>query len=199
MKYKNTLYSNLLVACTASEDNTKKAPFMDHIIVMKPHSAMQHDTMHAPRTFVMRWDPDISSFKVTDYEMDMQCFYEDCLKGPSSSGFYYDWSIWDYKKVHVGDRFYMLKVGKGNTGIVMSGIITGTPYKDVDWSGKGRDVRYVRIMPDCMLHPDKAPMVTTQVLDEALPMVNWNEGHSGVMLNEEQAEKFSELWEKSIT
>ena len=44
----------------------------------------------------------------------------------------------------------MLKVGNGNTGIVMSGIIVSQPYKDEDWSGKGRDVRYVRMIPKCV-------------------------------------------------
>ena len=88
----------------------------------------------------------------------------------------------------------MLKVGNGNTGIVMSGIIVSLPYKDEDWSGKGRDVHYVRMIPDCMIHPDKSKIITTKELDDALPGVNWNEGHSGVLLSNEQAGKFDELW-----
>ena len=114
-------------------------------------------------------------------------------------GFYYDWSIFDYEKVHVGDRFFMLKVGNGNTGIVMSGIIVSLPYKNDDWSGKGRDVRYVRMIPDCMVHPDKSKMVTIQMLEETLPGVNWNEGHSGVLLSDEQACKFDNLWQSFMS
>lgn len=89
----------------------------------------------------------------------------------------------------------MLKVGNGNTGIVMSGIIVSLPYKDEDWSGKGRDVRYVRMIPDCMVHLDKSKMVTIQMLNEALPGVNWNEGHSGVLLSDVQVCKFDKLWQ----
>lgn len=185
-KYKESLYSNLLMACVMSECKEEE-PIMHPKLVAKEEPMTNAQPLVRPRqTFVMRWNPEISSYKVSDFESAMTDFYED--------GFYYDWSIRDHQKVHVGDRFFMLKVGSGNTGIVMSGIIVSLPYKDEDWSGKGRDVRYVRMIPECMVHPDKTSIVTTQSLDEALPGVNWNEGHSGVLLSDEQANKFEELW-----
>ena len=213
VKYKNSLYTNLLVACMASEfkeEETMMEPKMlmkcredesrNYIIPMpsaadfcrnvvdEPCAVRQRIAQRRQQTFVMRWNPEISCYKMIDFEIDMESFFDD--------GFYYDWSIWDHQKVHIGDRFYMLKVGEGNTGIVMSGVITSLPYKDEDWSGKGRDVRYVRMMPDCMIHPEKSPIITTHDLDEAMPGVNWNEGHSGVLLNEQQAKKFDELWQE---
>jgi hypothetical protein len=45
-----------------------------------------------------------------------------------------------------------------------------------------------------MIHPNKSKMVSIQTLNLALPGVNWNEGHSGVLLNKEQARKFNEIW-----
>ena len=184
--YRESLFPNLLMACVMSECR-------DVDVVGRPILVAKHDVMVADdsltghrQTFVMRWNPDISSYKVADFEHAMEDFHND--------GFYYDWSVFDYEKVHVGDRFFMLKVGNGNTGIVMSGVIAGLPYKDEDWSGKGRDVRYVRMMPDCMVHPDRSIMVTTLVLDDAIPGVNWNDGHSGVLLSEEHAAKFNEIW-----
>lgn len=185
-KYKESLYSNLLVGCMLSE--CKEGDAVIHPkMVAKEESSLQRSLVRRQQTFVMRWNPEISSHKVVDFEHAMEDFYDD--------GFYYDWSIFDHEKVHLGDRFFMLKVGNGNTGIVMSGIIVSQPYKDEDWSGKGRDVRYVRMLPNCMIHPDKSKMVTTQELDNALPGVNWNEGHSGVLLSEEQSSKFDELWQ----
>ena len=184
-KYKESLYSNLLVGCMLSECKEEDAVIHPKMVA-KEESSLQRSLVRRQQTFVMRWNPEISSHKVVDFEHAMEDFYDD--------GFYYDWSIFDYEKVHVGDRFFMLKVGNGNTGIVMSGIIVSLPYKDEDWSGKGRDVRYVRMIPDCMVHPDKTEIISTQSLDEELPGVNWNEGHSGVLLTNEQAGKFDELW-----
>lgn len=189
-KYKSSLYSNLLMACVMSEYKEEDA-MMHPKIVAKPNPQVNEEPLTQQQTFIMRWNPEISSHKVVDFEHAMEEFYEE--------GFYYDWSIFDYEKVHVGDRFFMLKVGNGNTGIVMSGIIVSLPYKDEDWSGKGRDVRYVRMIPDCMVHPDKSKMVTIQMLEETLPGVNWNEGHSGVLLSDEQACKFDNLWQSFMS
>lgn len=185
--YKDTLYPHLLMACIASEckeaelDSRPKEVIKDTPFLVNLQDRQQ-------QTFIMRWNPEISNYKVVDFEHAMEDFRDD--------GFYYDWSIFDYRKVRVGDRFYMLKVGNGNTGIVMSGIIVSLPYKDEDWSGKGRDVRYVRMIPDCMVHPDNATIVSIQTLDKEMPGVNWNEGHSGVLLDGMQANKFDELWHK---
>ena len=188
--YKSSLYSNLMMACVMSECKEDDA-MMHPKIVAKPNPLVNEEPLTQQQTFVMRWNPEISSHKVADFEHAMEDFYEE--------GFYYDWSIFDYEKVHVGDRFFMLKVGNGNTGIVMSGIIVSLPYKDEDWSGKVRDVRYVRMIPDCMVHPDKSKMVTIQMLEETLPGVNWNEGHSGVLLSDEQACKFDNLWQSFMS
>ena len=179
------MYSNLLVGCVLSECNDKESVMHPKLVVKEVHD-MQRTLVGQQQTFVMRWNPEISGHKVVDFEHALENFYED--------GFYYDWSVFDYEKVHIGDRFFMLKVGHGNTGIVMSGIIVSLPYKGEDWRGQGRDVRYVRMIPDCMVHPDKTKIISTQSLDEELPGVNWNEGHSGVLLTNEQAGKFDELW-----
>ena len=186
-KYKPSLYSNLMMACVMSECKEADAIIQPKLVVKPDIQVKEEPVSRQQQTFVMRWNPEISSHKVVDFEHAMEDFYDD--------GFYYDWSVFDYEKVHVGDRFFMLKVGNGNTGIVMSGIIVSLPYKDEDWSGKGRDVRYVRMIPDCMVHPDKTKIISTQSLDEELPGVNWNEGHSGVLLSNEQASKFDELWQ----
>ena len=186
-KYKSSLYSNLMMAGVMSECKEEEAIIHPKLVAKPDVQVKEEPLIRQPQTFVMRWNPEISSHKVVDFEHAMEDFYDD--------GFYYDWSIFDYEKVHVGDRFFMLKVGNGNTGIVMSGIIVSLPYKDEDWSGKGRDVRYVRMIPDCMVHPDKTEIISTQSLDEELPGVNWNEGHSGVLLTNEQAGKFDELWQ----
>ena len=51
------------------------------------------------KTFIMRWNTDISNYKLSEFEDAMEDFFDE--------GFYYDWSIWDYQKAHIGDRFYI--------------------------------------------------------------------------------------------
>lgn len=186
-RYKRSLYPNLLMACIASECKQEEAILHPKIVVKENSNILCSDTNAQQRTFIMRWNPEISSHKIRDFEEGMECFLD--------RDFYYDWSIWDYEKVSIGDRFYMVTVGNQQNGIVMSGTIVSMPYKDVDWSGKGRDVRYVRMNPECMIHPNNSPLIlSSSELSQAIPSFNWNEGHSGELLNEQQAILLDALW-----
>jgi len=143
------------------------------------------------KTFIMRWNTDTSSYSMTDFEDSMDNFHEE--------GFYYDWSIWDYKKVHIGDNFFMVRTGNGVNGIVMKGIFTGMPYADEDWSGKGRKVFYIRMSLTHLIHPDKCSSVlTTEELSSAIPGFNWQDGHSGELLTDSQAVQLEQLWKEYL-
>jgi hypothetical protein len=139
------------------------------------------------KTFIMRWNTDISNYKLSEFEDAMEDFFDD--------GFYYDWSIWDYQKAHIGDHFYMIRTGEGKNGVVMRGTIIGTPYPDEDWSGKGRKVYYIRMSLTNMIHPERTPLLlTTDELTDAIPDFNWKEGHSGEILNDTQSAKLEDVW-----
>ena len=143
------------------------------------------------KTFIMRWNTDISNYKLSEFENAMEDFFDE--------GFYYDWSIWDYQKAHIGDKFYMIRTGEGKKGVVMRGIVIGQPYPDEDWSGKGRKVYYIRMSLTNMIHPENTPLLlTTDELTEAIPDFNWKEGHSGEILSDTQADKLEEVWKEYI-
>lgn len=139
------------------------------------------------KTFVMRWNTDISNYKLCEFEDAMEDFCDESI--------YYDWSIWDYQKAHIGDRFYMIRTGEGKMGVVMRGTIIGMPYPDEDWSGKGRKVYYIRMRLSHMIHSDKSMLLlTTKELSKAIPEFNWEEGHSGEILNDTTAMRLDEVW-----
>lgn len=185
MQIRNRIETVMLMACVESLQHESRRRV--HPKVVFKDVDVPKEQLELPKTFIMRWNPEISNHKIADFEDSMECFFD--------HDFYYDWRIYDYKDAKVGDRFYMLKVGNGNTGIVMYGTIVSQPYKDKDWSGQGRDVRYVRMNPECMIHPNKSQMmITTQMLTKAIPDFNWLQGHSGEKLNEQQATMLNTLW-----
>ena len=108
------------------------------------------------------------------------------------------WAIYDYKKAKIGDRFFMVRCGEGNTGIVMSGTISSKPYKGEDWSGKGRKVYYVKMQLGTMIHPDREEILTTEKLEEDIPGFDWRGGHSGRLLDKISAGKLELLWKAYI-
>ena len=135
-------------------------------------------------TFIMMWNPAISNWKMEDFESTL-CHFDDVE---------FSWAIYDYKKAKEGDRFFLVRCGEGNTGIVMSGTISSKPFKGEDWSDKGREVYYVKMTLGTMIHPEDEEILTTEELVEAIPGFEWNGGHSGRLLDKMSAGKLELLW-----
>lgn len=133
------------------------------------------------------WNPSFSSYKMEVFEEELDGFLVDDV--------WFNWSVYDWQNSHEGDRFFLVRVGQGNTGIVMSGYLSSEPYRDEDWAGKNRVVYYQDMEPDVMIHSDKVPTLTTAELMKNLPGFDWTGGHSGRILNKEMAEKLETLWE----
>lgn len=124
----------------------------------------------------------------------MERFGEDLdymLEGNALDDF--NWNVWEYDKVCCVDRFFMVKVGLGVNGIVMSGTFSSEPYQDEDWSGKGRKVFYMDMEIEEMIHPYSVPLLTSEELAKEIPDFVWTGGHSGQVLTEEQTVKLQEL------
>lgn len=143
-------------------------------------------------TFLLNWNPAISSYTMDDLDDDMKWWakedwYDD-----------FDWSVCDWKKAHIGDRFFMARVGEGNTGIFAAGRFTSDPYKGNDWSGQGREVYYVQMEFEAVFHPERTAIISAQELERELPHLDWQKGHSGKLLEREDAVKLELMWRDFI-
>lgn len=136
------------------------------------------------RTYLLRWNPSISSFTAKDYE-------DSVAKYPEA--FQMDWSIYEWEEAHEGDRYYMLRVGGEADGIVFQGEFLSDPYVDKDWAGTDRQRHYVGICCYDLSAPHGRPLVTAEELEAVLPEIDWHRGHSGVLLTPEQAAAIDEL------
>ncbi len=148
---------------------------------------------YARNTFILRWNPAISSYTMARLDSDM----EDWAKGYWNEDDF-DWSIYEWQRAHRGDRFFMVRVGDGNTGIMAAGRFTSEPYKGEDWSGKGREVYYMQMEFEAVFHPERADIIGTEELERELPDIDWHKGHSGQMLNKESAERLELMWRDYI-
>jgi hypothetical protein len=135
-------------------------------------------------TFILKWNPAISS-------VTMDAYKRLCRNYPFVD---LNWSVWDYEHAKQDDRFYLLRVGDGITGIVMNGHFSSQPQLGEDWSGKGRATYYCDLEIDYAINPETTPILTTKQLEQAIPDFDWRGGHSGLMLTEEQASKLHTLF-----
>lgn len=139
-------------------------------------------------TYLLRWNPGISSFTLDAYHDALERFHGD---------FAMDWSIYEWENAHKGDTFYMLAVGDGPTGVMFRGVFTSEPYEGGDWAGNGKKRHYIDIACEDASEPDE-PHITLAQLEEAMPDFEWRRGHSGALLTDEQVEILDSLWGDEI-
>lgn len=143
------------------------------------------------KSVILKWNPSFSSYPMSGF---IHLIYGFAKKDYYECGDHMNWSVWDYDKINVGDRVYWVKVGYGQIGIVGSGTVTSEPYISEDWSGKGRITYYVDFIPNVLLNPDTVPILTCEELQRAIPDFEWSKGHSGLVLNDDQAQNLDTLW-----
>ena len=140
------------------------------------------------KTYLMRWNPSISSFKEKNFE--------ECVENMVHGMFRMNWSIYEWEEARVGDMFYMMRVGDKKAGIVFSGLIISDPYVMDDWAGSSKRRLYVDLVCMNATAPGEKPMLSLDMLQTAMPEYNWAKGHSGVLLPDNVAEKIIGLMEK---
>lgn len=149
-------------------------------------------TVKTVKTVILKWNPSISSYNMKHFLDDLCDLKEGFMPD-------FNWSIWDHAQVEEGARFFWVKVGShGQLGIVGAGEITSDPYPGEDWSGKGREVFYADFEPEVLINPDAMPILTVAELQAAIPDFEWDKGHSGLVLSDEQAERLEECWSKFL-
>ncbi|EGN57453.1 hypothetical protein PRBRB14_21840 [Hallella multisaccharivorax DSM 17128] len=139
------------------------------------------------KTFLMRWNPEISNFKKKDYNELLKAYNQGKEVGLS-------WSVYDYMQLSPGDECYMMCVGGKHKGIVLHGIINSYPLPDKDWSGNGRKTFYANIIIDGMAPLEKGGIISEEQLKEKVTsFFDWGKGHSGVVLNREISDRLNEV------
>ena len=144
------------------------------------------EPLRSPKTYLLRWNPTISSFKLDAYR-DVLSKFPNGFRG-------LNWSVYEWEEAQKGDFYYMLRTGDDKAGIVFRGVFTSNPYPGEDWAGKGKQ-RYYMDMDcyDCVPADEQSP-ISIDVLEKAIPDIDWRRGHSGQLLSDEDTAKLDELW-----
>lgn len=179
----------------ATKDNKfiKRLDYAQFVIDKMPDKVWQNfydsfdvEPIRSSKTYLLRWNPTISSFKLDDYR-DVLSKYPGGFSGMN-------WSVYEWEKAHKGDHYYMLRTGDDKAGIVFRGVFTSDPYPGEDWAGNGKQRYYMDM--DCYdcLPADEQSAITIETLEKSIPSIDWRRGHSGELLSSEDADRLNELW-----
>lgn len=141
-----------------------------------------------PRTYLMRWNPSISSFTEDDYK--------ECVENMIHGMFRMNWSIKEWEEARRGDFFYMMRTGDDKAGVVFNGQFISDPYPGEDWAGTNKRRMYVDMICTNPATPEEKPRVSLERLQELIPSFEWTKGHSGALLPEEVTAQLDELFEE---
>ena len=138
-----------------------------------------------PKFYLMRWNPSVSSFTEKDYA--------EHVAHMRNGMFHLNWSIREWEEARKGDMFFMLRTGDDKAGIVFNGQFISDPYPEEDWNGSSKRRMYVDMICTNPIDPKKKPRISLAQLQEAIPSIDWQQGHSGTLLSEEEAAKLDEI------
>jgi 5-methylcytosine-specific restriction protein A len=106
------------------------------------------------------------------------------------------WSIGWHKKVKLGDRAFLTRVGNTDKkGIFASGTIICPPHPFINYEGKEK--KGVEILFDAFLDPENEEILDLESLKLEIPSQDWSRRPSGTMIND--FEKVETLWSNHIT
>lgn len=99
--------------------------------------------------------------------------------------------------ISVGDRLYMLQLGKGSRGIVASGRARGPIEQDEHWDlDRGGVANYVQVAWDNVL--DEMELLPNVELRVAIPGVHWTPQGSGSQLKGAYEQATERLWQAHL-
>lgn len=137
------------------------------------------------RLFLMRWNPNISTYKRVDFEFDFGRFERnENMKDM-------DWTIREWRSAERLDLYMMAQVGTENDGIIYGGYLESDPYQYEYEDGRIGRTRFVHISPLFMQRIEKKLIITSDYLSQRVPEIDWHGGHSGIELPVNIAEKLT--------
>lgn len=142
-------------------------------------------------TYLLTWNPNRWSWDELETDIDI-------LK---QQGFVEDrWSCGLSKKLQLGDRFFLIRLGEVPRGLMGSGMVISDVFEAEHWdnakAAKGSTARFVNVRFDVLLNPDTEPILDRLYLldDPTLSVMHWDTQMSGVQIPDEVADRLEEVW-----
>lgn len=141
-------------------------------------------------TFLLTWNPARWKWE------QMQEAVKITLKGEMHSE---RWSC-NTKKIHIGDRIFLIKLGEEPRGIVASGYVTSELYDSEHWDeekrAKGIPVQRVNIDFDVVLDSQQENILYMDELTQGkLAEQHWSSQTSGIRIADDIAEVVEDRWD----
>lgn len=142
--------------------------------------------------FILRWNPNISSYKKENHLEIVEHIKNNEL--PDT----FDWSVREHEKLQKDDMFILQQVGTQNDGIAMIGKFKGDCQADESWRKDGTNDFYAGMWIMDAFDCDTNNPLPASRYETLFPQIEWHGGHSGLVVAEELDDKLINQIEKDL-
>jgi 5-methylcytosine-specific restriction enzyme A len=141
-------------------------------------------------TYLLAWNPKKSSWD------DLSEMTEKIRNGEQVIQ---RWSCGVTKRIAIGDRVFLNRLGVEPKGIISSGRVVKEPYYDLHWmpvkAERGEKVLRIRFDMDNLLDPEKDKILSLEsLLTPPLDMMHWQTQSSGIQIPEDISVELEKIW-----
>lgn len=139
------------------------------------------------KTFLLTWNP--KSWSWDTIEQDIKN-----IKKTGST--ILQWSIVNHScnKIQIGDRVFLLRLGKPPKGIMAAGFVTSLPFIEEHWKDKSKKAYRVMINFETILNPNSDKLLSLEVLKNDLPNIYWPRHSSGTEIDADLTLEVEQYW-----
>lgn len=140
------------------------------------------------KTYLFLWNPDKWSWDSLE---------EDVSKLKSDGKFSQMWSCKNHKQVQIGDRAFLIKLGKGipDKGIIGAGYVISESFLAEHWSGNGKLTNRVIIEFELVAERNESSIIPMSTLNSGeMAHYKWSAIASGVEIPNEIAKALETVW-----
>lgn len=110
-----------------------------------------------------------------------------------------NWTVAN-KSVTVGDRLFLVRLGREPKGLMGSGYSESVPYQDAHYSGEaGKQADYVKLKWDALLDPEHDRILPLAELQQKIPEVHWTTHSSGIVIPPSARSKVEVMWKSHLS
>lgn len=113
------------------------------------------------------------------------------------TGLYRDsWSCGVNKSIQIGDRLFLIRLGKEPKGICASGYAISNVYQGTHWSGDpSKLANYIIFEYDVLLNPAKDKILEMDILKTGiLAEQHWSTQNSGIVIRPNVVDELEKIW-----
>ena len=134
--------------------------------------------------YVLRWNPDVSSFKDGTFREGFERLRRD---GEART----NWSLHDWQDVEEGDWAVFVRVGGSEDGIAGLCRFGSGAYEGASWRGDGSTIHYADIAILLLNDPAATGLLGADELEVLFPEIDWHGGPSGVRIPADTADRLA--------